>query len=218
MEDTPKTRVFRNRRLDYSEFNAFGKSDHGVASINAPANSYANFGGDRSKAGFSDERDSLDPDGKLFSHWHTPAKLHLLTATGKQHVAPLIGMAVNEAKERWGETLKPSHDLSPHSARLVSKLRDRGVVGSSASSRVTNTMDTENAESEERYQRGRLGEHDEGVDGLGDHEGNYLVGHEQSHSMYRQGGQMMRQAIRNARPTNASTQFDQIHPNQGKLF
>ena len=212
------TRVFRNRRHDFSEFNAFGDNDHGVATVNSPTNSYGNFGGDRSKAGFSDESDSLDPDGKLFSHWHTPAKLHLLTATGKQHVAPVIGMAVNEAKERWGETLKPSSDLSPHSAKIVAKLRDKGVVGSATSSRITNSMNIENAREDEDYQRGRLEEHDSGVNAMGDHEGNYLVGHEQSHSMYRQGGQMYRQAIRNSRQTNAGPQFDTIHPNQGQLL
>lgn len=207
MENKPTTRVFRRQDHEYSEervnFNVFGKEDHGVAVIKGPENHYKNFAGNSEHDTGWDDHRSLDPDGKLFTHAHTPAKLHALLATGKQHVGPLIGMAAREAKSRWGEDLKPSNDLSEHSAPIVAKLRDKGVVPKSSRVSAGNQMSKRDARDEEGYKRSLLADHD-----LPDTVYSPL-GHEQQHALYRQGSQLFKQTLRNARPSNASAQFPQ---------
>lgn len=58
-----------------------------------------------------------------------------------RHLAPLLlGVAQHHAMEETGKGLAPDTDLSKHSARMVKHLKGQGIVGSSASAQVTNSI------------------------------------------------------------------------------
>lgn len=189
-------RVFKNDRIGGATwFHAFGDDSHGTVTLSGPTNSYL----PRDPDGQSRTDGKVDRPSRLFSSNHRPPGIHYMTSTSPTHVGPLLGMAIQEAHQRWGEQqIEPSHDLSKHSRPLVSKLQDRGLVPSTYKLPPTQDInfmgkrDAKNGETEAREDL-RLGR----------------LGTEQPAGAYRQGGQTFRSALREPSPAATGQQFSQ---------
>lgn len=63
----------------------------------------------------------------------------LFAARGHQQAAmTMVGMAQNWNRQQFGRDLVPSDNVSPHSAKLVGHLKERGVVGADAEDTPSN--------------------------------------------------------------------------------
>ena len=193
-------RVFKDsREKNGSRIHVFGDTSHGQVTLVAPVNNYSQNSDD-----WSQTDGKVDSPTKLFSSRHRPPVLNYMTSTSPTHVGPMLGLAVQEAHQRWGETsIEPSDDLSQHSRPLVAKLQERGVVPKTyqmPGPADMNVMTKADAANDEYEARGDL------------HMGS--LGTEQSPQAYRQGGQTFRHALRG--PGTSPTTGKQF--NQSTLF
>jgi hypothetical protein len=82
---------------------------------------------------------------KLFGSHEIPGRSEVYsmfgTKEGRVHVGTLLGIAARDTALNHGRELSSPDDLSPHSARLVQNLQNRGALDSEAPSEVQNEYD-----------------------------------------------------------------------------